>query len=402
MGDWKRELFAILPFTLGGILCEVFSICSVLVSFLRFGKDGVEKGGDEVSIVKKWLVPIISIVLALVCAFSALWMLWKNNEALEVEQLAAEAKVKVSELCSDVLAVSYSNEAAYPAACEKLSKANALYTTYLTSDTEVKMLLENTTLHFQSLKENPALNYDREALQTLVEKTLENKAGKWSVYIEIPGTDFYVEHNNRQVIAASTIKLYNMLTLFHKAQSGETELTDSILRTTTQMIQQSSNSASNAVVSYIGGGNFFTGAKEVTEYAKSIGCTETQEQHMLFDVYEYSPGWNLTSVRDCGLVLRKLYMGECVSEAYDARMLEILKGQTRRFKIPQGLPEGTIVANKTGENNDAELDVAIVYAPECDYILCISVTEFNGAAVRGTMAQLSKEVYAFFDNPKSI
>ncbi len=80
-GDWMQVLFAILPFTaltassismytgngkyiryvqlfytspvwlvhnfynfsLGGILCEVFSICSVLVSFWRFGKDGFEK-----------------------------------------------------------------------------------------------------------------------------------------------------------------------------------------------------------------------------------------------------------------------------------------------------------------------------------------------------------------------
>lgn len=80
-GDWMQVLFAILPytallassiamysgngkyiryvqlcytspvwlvhnfynFTLGGILCEVFSIGSVVVSFLRFGKDGFEK-----------------------------------------------------------------------------------------------------------------------------------------------------------------------------------------------------------------------------------------------------------------------------------------------------------------------------------------------------------------------
>lgn len=33
----------IFNFTLGGILCEVFMMVSVLVSFLRFGKDGFEK-----------------------------------------------------------------------------------------------------------------------------------------------------------------------------------------------------------------------------------------------------------------------------------------------------------------------------------------------------------------------
>lgn len=33
----------IFNFTLGGILCEVFAMMSVIVSFIRFGKDGFEK-----------------------------------------------------------------------------------------------------------------------------------------------------------------------------------------------------------------------------------------------------------------------------------------------------------------------------------------------------------------------
>lgn len=33
----------IFNFSLGGLLCEIFSMCSVVVSFIRFGKDGFEK-----------------------------------------------------------------------------------------------------------------------------------------------------------------------------------------------------------------------------------------------------------------------------------------------------------------------------------------------------------------------
>ena len=34
----------IFNFSLGGILCEVFMMASVVISFIRFGKDGFEKG----------------------------------------------------------------------------------------------------------------------------------------------------------------------------------------------------------------------------------------------------------------------------------------------------------------------------------------------------------------------
>ena len=36
-------VYNIFNFTLGGILCELFAMTSVVVSFIRFGKDGFEK-----------------------------------------------------------------------------------------------------------------------------------------------------------------------------------------------------------------------------------------------------------------------------------------------------------------------------------------------------------------------
>jgi len=44
-------------------------------------------------------------------------------------------------------------------------------------------------------------------------------------------------------------------------------------------------------------------------------------------------------------------------------MLEVLAHQEWREKIPAGLPEGLLVANKTGGVSGTSNDVAIVYTP---------------------------------------
>ena len=39
----------IFNFTLGGIICEIFAMTSVVISFIRYGKDGFEAGKSEVT-----------------------------------------------------------------------------------------------------------------------------------------------------------------------------------------------------------------------------------------------------------------------------------------------------------------------------------------------------------------
>ena len=42
-------------------------------------------------------------------------------------------------------------------------------------------------------------------------------------------------------------------------------------------------------------------------------------------------------------------------------MLNLLLHQTKRYKIPSGLPTGIVCANKTGETSSVQHDMAIVY-----------------------------------------
>lgn len=109
-----------------------------------------------------------------------------------------------------------------------------------------------------------------------------------------------------------------MVTLYDEIEKGNIEMTKSLRRNLEQMITVSSNSASNTVVQTIGGGSFSKGAETVTELAKELGCSNTYEQHMLYNDYTPTNGKNRTSVKDCGLVLEKIYLQECISSECSA------------------------------------------------------------------------------------
>lgn len=242
-------------------------------------------------------------------------------------------------------------------------------------------------------------NYDEEiaSLTEQINQIISGKSGIWSVYVKNLDNGMTVVINDRQFIAASVIKLYNMIALYDEIEKGNIVLTESIQKNLEQMITVSSNEASNTIVTTIGTGNFDEGAKKVTSLAENIGCENTYEQHMLYNDRIPSKGRNRTSVKDCGIILEKIYLKQCVSPEYDEKMLELLKEQTLDFKIPANLPENVVVANKTGENSNVEADVGIVFSPACDYIICISAEKFGGKKPISTIAEISECVYNFFN-----
>ena len=73
-------------------------------------------------------------------------------------------------------------------------------------------------------------------------------------------------------------------------------------------------------------------------------------------------------------------------------MLNIILNQTRWCKILSGLPAGTKCANKTGENDSCQNDVAIVYGRKTTYIVCIFSQTYESSGVNGIRA-LSSKIY---------
>lgn len=212
-----------------------------------------------------------------------------------------------------------------------------------------------------------------------------------SAYMKNLKTGEYVNLSTATHRAASIIKLYiagcvyqNMTVL---TAAGDSE--DDIDMLVKKMITESDNDSANALVMMLGGNDADAGISKVTQYAKGLGYTETSMGRLMLDFN--SEGENYTTVTETASFLEKLYNGE-VNGA--DKILAYMKAQERTSKIPAGVPEGVIVANKTGELNDVTHDVAIVYGDKADYIICVMLSQIDDTAFGvSTIKEISSEVY---------
>ena len=85
-------------------------------------------------------------------------------------------------------------------------------------------------------------------------------------------------------------------------------------------------------------------------------------------------------------------------------MLDIMKRCQTNTRIPKNLPDGTVVAHKTGTLDKLNVDIGIVYTPKGDYILCMFYNgnlaakddydaNFRGRVGDTYLADLSGEIY---------
>jgi beta-lactamase class A len=80
---------------------------------------------------------------------------------------------------------------------------------------------------------------------------------------------------------------------------------------------------------------------------------------------------NITSPRDMAFLLEKIYKRELVSAEASDQMLDIMKHQKLRDRLPRFLPIGWEIAHKTGLLRRACHDVGIVFSPKGDYLICV-------------------------------
>jgi beta-lactamase class A len=80
---------------------------------------------------------------------------------------------------------------------------------------------------------------------------------------------------------------------------------------------------------------------------------------------------NMTSPRDMALLLERIYRRELVSPTASDQMLDILKHQKLRDRLPRFLPAGWQIAHKTGLLRKSCHDVGIVFSPKGEYMICV-------------------------------
>lgn len=235
-----------------------------------------------------------------------------------------------------------------------------------------------------------------DTLEPQLESMLSSYDGEWSVYVKNLDTDEVISINNKPMYSASLIKAFVMaktyadmdLVLENQAEKMKAEpdspaVQEKVYDLLWNMITVSDNESCNELGRLQDEkSDFLKGAESVNEYLEKEGYDDTSYQSTLHP--SRSPvlslgEHNTTTAEDCGLLLERIYKGECVSAAASEDMLELLLNQKNTTKIPSGIAADVTVANKTGETDTDQHDMAIVYGPKTTYILCVMSEGFKNA-----------------------
>ncbi len=223
---------------------------------------------------------------------------------------------------------------------------------------------------------------------------------------------------------ASIIKVVILLSLFQLAEKrpgtmrdvvtlklsdfvGGSEILDgynpgntiSIDRLARAMIEQSDNTASNVLISYVG-------LDRIAATIHAAGLTRTQLHRHFMDVNAIMHhSENLTTARDMGYLLYQIERGAheavyTVASPESCRaMIRIMLRQEDRDKLARGLPPGVPLANKTGEIDGVRNDIGIVDPfGDAPYVIAVLTKDLDDFSL-GNIAirRISKAVHGAFD-----
>lgn len=249
-----------------------------------------------------------------------------------------------------------------------------------------------------------------ETLEPKLTEMLKSYQGEWSAYIKNLDSGEEILINNQPMYSASLIKAFVLADSYKemenvmanegqklKKEADSPEVKVKVDDLICNMITVSDNESFNELVRLQSEKNDFKeGAEKINEYLKEEGYGDTSVQHTLAPSASPSTGLggrNTTSVKDCGTLLERIYEGECVSEEASEEMLNILLQQQVDWKIPSGLSSDVKVANKTGETDTSQHDIAIVYGEKTTYILCIMSQDCPESTAIHNIRDLSRVVY---------
>lgn len=247
-------------------------------------------------------------------------------------------------------------------------------------------------------------------LEPKLTEMLESYPGEWSAYVKNLDSGEEILINNQSMYSASLIKAFVLADSYNemenvmanegqklKKEADSPEVKVKVDDLICNMITVSDNESFNELVRLQSEKNDFKeGAEKINEYLKEEGYGDTSVQHTLAPSASPSIGLggrNTTSVKDCGMLLERIYKGDCVSKAASEEMLNILLQQEVDWKIPSGLSSDVKVANKTGETDTSQHDIAIVYGEKTTYIFCVMSQNCPESTAIHNIRDLSRVVY---------
>lgn len=235
-----------------------------------------------------------------------------------------------------------------------------------------------------------------------LEGYLKGIPGKLAVYCKNLVTGEILDYNGDiPMMAASVIKIPVLIETFRQIQAGMLkkdqlyvlEEGDKLpscgclnrmhagLNLTVQdlynlMIILSDNTATNILIRLLGG------TEEINGSLAKMGYQTCRVNRLLFDSEAADKGIeNYVSGREIGDMLEKMYRGKMIDRKSSKEMLEIMKSQRLKNKIPFYFQGCVPIAHKTGEDDGITHDVGIIFGSQPFILCCMSnetdCTRFN-------------------------
>lgn len=272
-----------------------------------------------------------------------------------------------------------------------------------------------------------------ETLKSEIQEYLSEQEGTFAVWFQDlqDQSQHFAINEDTLFHAASTMKTPVMIELFRKVEKGEISLDDSIkvenkfysivdgsefqMEITPEstdptekkigematirelnnaMITYSSNLATNILIKLLG-------AKQTTQTMRELGAMNIQVLRGVEDLKAFERGLsNRTTAKDLGVIFEHLANGTAVNPDSDRQMLDILKEQHYNEIIPAPLPEGTVVAHKTGWITGVQHDSGIVYLPDGKSYVLVFLSknlpdDDKGQEIGSTVSEM---IYNFVSN----
>ncbi len=253
-----------------------------------------------------------------------------------------------------------------------------------------------------------------DTLKSRLEDMTSGYEGEWSVFVKDLETQEEILLDGKPIYSASLIKIFTLAASYHNMENvrrhegkilgvspDDAKVSVKIKDLLWNMIAVSDNESYNELVRLqTQSHDFLAGAQWINTYLEDEGYTSTSVQSILQPSSSESVslgGKNTTSVKDCGLILERIYKGECVNQEASSEMLGILLEQECTWKIPEGIPEDVRIANKTGETDTQQHDIAIVYGPKTTYILCVMSEGCQEDEAIDYIREISRMVYYYLN-----
>ncbi len=251
------------------------------------------------------------------------------------------------------------------------------------------------------------------ALQTLVEEVAARVSGRLGCCVcPESGRPWVVHRAEESFAAASVIKVPIAVAVAAEVEAGRLRWDQTLPRHARDdagdsgviqhlsplpytvrdlaflMLVVSDNRATNLLIDLIG-------MEQLNAYFARVGWERTRLARRLGDFEARARGFeNVSTPREMCDVFLRLLRGGLLSSGVRGILIEFLKAQVYRDRLPARLPRTTIVAHKTGDMVGVENDAGVLYLPAGPVVAAVFTNEL-ASDVEGRLAiqEIGRAIY---------